>query len=196
MKRKTWSVGLILCLSILVGSFVLVICIIARPWSDNRPPLFNDLNVVSGYVEYIIWNEGGEHEHSSIEIKLHDISNEFLYWTPYLQEVHLALTKAKRELSTVKLWVALRHYNYPTWGVIEVWQAAVNGVVISSYEDRVDWGESHVVLRKSLVVSFILLIDLFAGMYLKDILKKQRGMKYQSRENEIGQDSIKQTVSK
>ena len=173
MKRKTWSVGSILCLSILVGSFVLVIYIIASPWSDNRPPLFNDLNVVSGYVEYIIWNEGGEHEHSSIEIRLHDLPNEFLYWTPYLLEVHLALTKAKRELSTVKLWVALRHYNYPTWGVLEVWQAAVNGVVISSYEDRVDWGESHVVLRKSLVVSFILLIDLFAGMYLKDILKKQ-----------------------
>jgi len=174
MKRKTWSVGLILCLSILVGSFVLVIYIIASPWSDNRPPLFNDLNVVSGYVEYIIWNEGGEHEHSSIEIKLHELPNEFLYWTPYLQEVHLALTKAKRELSTVKLWVALRHYNYPTWGVLEVWQAAVNGVVISSYEDRKEWGTSRVALRKLLVVLCTILLEFILGIVLVQNLKKAR----------------------
>ncbi len=144
MKRSLWSVGSILSLAIIVGSLVLVYYIVAKPWSDDSPPPFDELEVVSGQVGYVNWNEGEEYEHSSIDIKLRELPNEFFYWTPYIHDVDLALRKALREYSSVKLWVAHRYYNYPAVSVVEAWQVAVDGVVISSYEDRVEWGKSRV----------------------------------------------------
>lgn len=197
MKRRCWSVGLVVPLAIIIGSLILAYYIVARPWSDERPPSFDELQVVSGQVEYVKWNEGGEYEHSSIGIKLRELPNEFLflYWTPYIHEVDLALIKASRELSSIKLWVALRYYNYPAWGILEVWQVAVDGVVISSYQDRVDWGESRVGLRKFLVVSFIILLDLIPGIILYQNLKKARVSSMHQRENGIA-PGTKRTVSK
>lgn len=167
MKGKLWSIGLILCLAVLVGSLALVYYIAAKPWSDDSPPPFDELKVVSGQVEYVKWNEGGEYEHSSIEIKLRELPNGFLYWTPHIREVDLALRKALKEHSSAKLWVALRYYNYPAWSVVEVWQVAVDGIIISPYQSRVAWGKSNARLGK-IIVSFFLVffLTLIPGIYL------------------------------
>ena len=93
---------------------------------------------------------------------------------PYIHEVDLALIKASRELSSVKLWVAVRYYNYPAWEVLEAWQVEVDGVVISSYEDRKEWGTSRVALRKLLVVLCTILLEFILGIVLVQNLKKAR----------------------
>ena len=174
MKSKLWSVGSILLLVIIVFSSAFVCYIVARPWSEERPPSFNELQVVSSQVEYVKWNEGGEYEHSTIEIKLRELPNEFLYLAPYIHEVDLALIKASREHSSVKLWVSVRYYNYPAWEVLEAWQVEVDGVVISSYEDRKEWGTSRVALRKLLVVLCTILLEFILGIVLVQNLKKAR----------------------
>ncbi len=175
MKRNYWSIWFLLPIAIIVASAGLVYYIITTPWSDDNPPSLNEIQIVSGHVELITWNEGDEGEHSSINIKLQEQPGEFFYLRPYLDEVSTELRKASSKGSLVKFWVATRKYNYsPPMTVNEIWQAEIEGKVVSSYVDRVESGKSHVRLRKSLIVIFIILLDLIPGIYLYKMIKKKR----------------------
>ena len=160
MKRKFWSVGSIVALAILAGSLFSLYYIVTQVDFGVTPPPFSELKTVSGHVEYVQWREWGEMD-SAMEIKIQGEPTPFQYFVPHKREVSRAL----QEGVTVQFWVD--SHDFP-----EVWQAAVDGIIISPYQSRVAWGKSNARLGKIFVSSLLFLLALIPSLYL---VSKMRG---------------------
>ncbi len=185
--RRFWSVGLVVSLAIVaLVSPALIYLIFQQDFGDRSPP-FDDLTMLSGRVEWVKWmereNSDGNVYDYDVYLKLRELSTEFHYNEPHEYEVYRALT----EHTSVQLWVY----------VGEVWQVAVDGTVISSYQSRVAWGKSNAMVGKIFVSSFAaFILDLVPVLYLYQRVKKARGFKYRPQENEMEPTSTKKTVPK
>ncbi|MBI4302861.1 MAG: hypothetical protein HY665_00775 [Chloroflexi bacterium] len=153
MKKKFWSAGSIIGLVILTGSLISLYYVVTRTDFGATPPPFNELTMVSGQVEYVKWREWGESD-SLMEIKLRKLPTQFQYLKPHEDEVSRALQKGV----IAQFWVDPHDS--------EVWQVAIDGIIISPYQSRVAWEISNARLGKTVVSIILLVLTLISGMYL------------------------------
>ncbi len=138
----------------LVVAAVLVSILATGLTCSGTPPSFSDLRVVSGEVEFV--KRGGTDGDDWVDIRLRGHPTLFWYWQPHDDRVYRAL----KERGRAELWVA-EDPDKPRWPwqepQFEVWQVASNGVVVSSYEDRVVWGESNDLIGRLILIAVLAL---------------------------------------
>jgi len=133
MKKHFWSLGSLLALTVIIGSFGLVCFVTQRWWGGEIAPAFSDLTSFSGEVvklEFIDLYDSDSHIYDhDIYIWLRSYPTRYQDLEPHEHEVYQVLKGG----STVELWV----------DHTEVWHVATDGEVVSSYEARAAWGKSN-----------------------------------------------------